>query len=75
VEIFAYWMETGESLVTSIGFALSGYALGAGVGAVSKELACCCASAKVADAIKGSTSFRGARLQLKQEVQEMLLEV
>jgi hypothetical protein len=31
-------METGESLVTSIGFALSGYALGAGVGA-QKELA------------------------------------
>ena len=59
---FAYWMETGDSLVTSIGgFALSGYALGGGVSVLSKGASGLAKiGALVADSVKNTRSFRTA---------------
>lgn len=59
---FAYWMEIGDSLVTSIGgFALSGYALGGGVSVLSKGASGLAKiGALVADSVKNTRSFRTA---------------
>jgi len=64
---FAYWMETGESLVTSIGgFVLAGYALG-GLTTLPGKVINAAAEArsasiakKVADGIRGSSKFQKA---------------
>ena len=59
---FAYWMEIGDSIVTSIGgFALSGYALGGGVNVLSKGVnGIAKIGALVADSVKNTRSFRTA---------------
>ncbi len=64
---FAYWMETGEGLVTSIGgFVLAGYAT-AGIASVpgkilnaAAEIRAASIAKKVADGIRGSSKFQNA---------------
>lgn len=58
----AYWAETGESLITSIGgFALSGYALAGGLNLASKGVnSIGLLGATITDSIRGTTAFQEA---------------